>query len=102
MLTPDTVDRIAALARLDLTDAERLLFAGQLGAILDYVDQLAAVDLDDPGDANAGASAESDPSSLVLRPDIPHPSLPRDLALANAPKVVDGQIWVPAFLGEGE
>lgn len=115
------IDRIAALARLDLTDDERRLLAGQLGAILGYVDQLQALDLGDddgPGGGDDGAAdpfirgdgsldatavplpGGPGPDRLALRPDVPGPSLPRDVALAGAPDVVDGYVRVPRVLGE--
>jgi aspartyl-tRNA(Asn)/glutamyl-tRNA(Gln) amidotransferase subunit C len=116
MIDLATVNRMAELARLDLTDAERTLLATQLAAILDYVNQLESVDTIG-SDAAAGANTGSDaavgthaegegslggpsgpPRSLILRADVPTPSLPRDLALANAPVVEAGQIRVPGFL----
>ncbi len=110
MLTPDAVDRIAVLARLQLTDDERRLLAGQLAAILDYVDQLAAADPGGEGDAEGDGLPAGDrdaapdpdgpgPDRLTLRPDVPGPSLPRDVALANAPDAVDGYLRVPQVLG---
>ena len=103
MLNAGTVNRIAELARLDLTDAERSLLATQLTAIVDYVDQLRQVDSpesDVDGAAAAGLPVRPVPQSLTLRPDIPTPSLPRDVALARAPAVEAGQIRVPRFLPE--
>src|SRR5215510_16196873 len=44
VLSPADVDRIAALARLELTDDERARFATQLTAILAYADQVQQVD----------------------------------------------------------
>ena len=43
-LSISEVERIAKLARIELTEEEKKKFAGQLSAILDYVDQLKEVD----------------------------------------------------------
>lgn len=120
-IDPAVIDHIAALARLALTDDERRLLADQLGAILSYVDQLQALDLGDdaaagredepvPGQAPGGDSSLAGaadvlpggpgPDRLALRPDVPSPSLPRAVALAGAPGVVDGYVRVPPVLGE--
>lgn len=42
--TKADVDRLAKLARIELTDEERDRFSRQLSAILDYVSQIAEVD----------------------------------------------------------
>jgi len=78
-LTPDGVRRIAALARLDLTDAELDLFARQLTSILEYADSLQAVDTAGvaPFDIRIGDG--------VWRDDTPVTSLSREDALRNAP-----------------
>ena len=41
------IDYVANLARIELTDKERELFASQLGGILDYFEQLNKVDVSD-------------------------------------------------------
>jgi aspartyl-tRNA(Asn)/glutamyl-tRNA(Gln) amidotransferase subunit C len=40
--------------------------------------------------------------SNALRPDEPEPSLPREVALANAPAVADGGFLVPSPQAGGE
>ncbi len=101
MLDPATIHRIAELARIELTDAERSLLATQLTTIIDYIDQLQGVDVTALADEDAAAlPSRPIPSPLVLRADTPAASLPRNLALANAPRVEAGQVWVPGFLPE--
>lgn len=46
-LTAQKIEEIAKLARLDLTESEKTLYADQLSAVLDYVEQLNEVDTDD-------------------------------------------------------
>jgi aspartyl-tRNA(Asn)/glutamyl-tRNA(Gln) amidotransferase subunit C len=53
-ITPEDVRRVAELARLGLSAEEVRRFAGELGAILDYVAKLAELDVSDvPPTANA-------------------------------------------------
>lgn len=44
MITKDTVEHIAKLARLNLSEEEKTLYTEQLGKILGYFDELAALD----------------------------------------------------------
>ena len=94
MLSPADVERIATLARLELTDEERTRFAAQLSGILGYADQVQQAD-------TAGVSA--DPTIVPLprlRDDRLRPSLDRDEVLAAAPSSEDGRFRVPPMLGE--
>ncbi len=45
-LTPQQVEDIAKLARLELTSKEKKMYAEQLSVVLDYVDMLNEVDTD--------------------------------------------------------
>ena len=45
-LSPDEVRKVAELARLELSEAELATMARQLSAIVDYVNQLQAVNTD--------------------------------------------------------
>ena len=78
-LTPGDVRRLAALARLELSEAETLSFTQQLGDILEFARQV-----QDAGTVPAGAGAALPPSP-PLRDDEVRPSLARETALANAP-----------------
>jgi aspartyl-tRNA(Asn)/glutamyl-tRNA(Gln) amidotransferase subunit C len=95
ILTRADVERIAALARLELTDDEATLFAAQLTGILGYADQIQQVD------TASVAAAPAPPAATVLREDEPVPSLPRDLLLGQAPAadVAAGLFKVPRVLG---
>jgi len=82
-LTIDQVRRVAALARLKLSEEEERLFAGQLSAILDHVRDLESLDLAGvPPMTHALAGGEA----VVLRPDTLVPGLSPEEALANAPE----------------
>lgn len=85
---------VAALARLRLSPDEEALFQQQLGNILGYVEQLSTIDT---------STVPSDPidphlPTNVLRTDEVRPSLPRDAALANAPKQADHLILMPKIV----
>ncbi len=85
------IRRIAALARLELTDDEVPRLQGQVEQILHYVEQLGKLDLDgiEPT-AHAGELFD------VLREDgTEGPGLSREEALANAPLVAQDQFRLP-------
>ena len=90
MISKDEVRHVANLARLGLTDTEVEKMSGQLGAILDSIDQIGELDLEDvPPTANALNLTN------VLRPDEPHKCLSTDEALSTAPDAVDDLFSVP-------
>ena len=77
--TRTDVERVAHLARLELTDDEKDLFARQLAGILAYAEQIQRVATDGiPPTSHAGEAA-------MMRDDEVRPSLPRDASLAAAP-----------------
>jgi len=88
-----TVEHIAELAKLALTDDEITLYAGQLSDILDYAEMLQALDTE-----SISPMASVLPLTNVLRPDVAQPSLPREVALANAADSAEGQFRVEAVL----
>jgi aspartyl-tRNA(Asn)/glutamyl-tRNA(Gln) amidotransferase subunit C len=92
-LTADEVRWVAHLARLELSDTELADLTHQLGAILDYVQQLQQVNT-----AGVEPMAHPLPIQNVFRADEPRPSLPVGAALANAPQRQDDFYRVPAVL----
>lgn len=94
LLTIAEVERIAALARLELTDEEKQLFARQLADILTYVEQIRKVDTTDVAPTSHVLAHRSE-----LREDIVRESLPRSSALANAPLAGEGLFKVPRVIG---
>jgi aspartyl-tRNA(Asn)/glutamyl-tRNA(Gln) amidotransferase subunit C len=75
-----SVENVAKLARLALTEAEVERFTGQLSAILDAVAKLETVDT-----SGIGPTASILPLQDVLRDDVRRPGLKTEEALANAP-----------------
>jgi aspartyl-tRNA(Asn)/glutamyl-tRNA(Gln) amidotransferase subunit C len=102
-LTTDNVRKIATLARLRLSPEEETLFAGQLGAIVDYIDQLQQYA---PGDAAAASLPLGEPTHEALEAleaaDEIRPCLPREQFLANAPAFLDGFLLVPEIKGSDD
>ncbi|OFW16091.1 MAG: hypothetical protein A3F70_10330 [Acidobacteria bacterium RIFCSPLOWO2_12_FULL_67_14] len=95
-LTTSDVERIAALAHLELTADEKALFARQLAGILAYAQQIQALDTSGvPATAHVHAGAHPE------REDEPRPCLPRDEALGNAPDAAPeaGLFRVPRVIG---
>ena len=81
------------LARLELTADEESTFGRQLGQILEYVEQLQAVDT-----SGLEPTSHSVPLVNVMRVDEARPGLPREDLLANAPLAEGGMFRVPKIL----
>ena len=94
-ITRDDVAHVARLARLSVADHELDMFTGQLAAILEHADDVAALDL-----ADVEPTSHPYPLVNVLRPDVVGPTLSNADALAAAPQGEDGRFRVPTILGE--
>ncbi len=94
-LSHDEVRRIAELAKLDLTDAEVSLYAGQLSNILQYFERLQELDT-----SQIEPTASVLPLKNVLRPDTAGQPLTPEDAVLNAPDAYDNQFRVSAVLGD--
>jgi aspartyl-tRNA(Asn)/glutamyl-tRNA(Gln) amidotransferase subunit C len=95
-LSRDQVEAVAALANLDLDDAEIETFRRQLSDILHYAGELQRIDTTGvPPTASVSARETAD------RPDAVSPSLSRQDALANAPEGTPevGLFKVPRVIG---
>lgn len=92
MIDRNEVLRIAALAQLEFDEAAAEQMARDLSQILDYVDQIAAVDV-----SSVGAAAPEEP--LPLRDDVVSPSLPAETVAGNAPEFARGHFIVPKVIG---
>ncbi len=94
-LSKDEVEKVARLARLEITEAEKEAFSGQLSSILTYVEQLRALDTD-----GVEPTATVLEQTNVFREDEVQPCLPVEQALANAPEQGEGFFKVPRILEE--
>ncbi|MFC5530843.1 Asp-tRNA(Asn)/Glu-tRNA(Gln) amidotransferase subunit GatC [Cohnella yongneupensis] len=87
------VEHVANLARLELSDADKEQFAGQLNAILKYAEKLNELNTDD-----IEPTSHVLPLANVMREDEVKPSLTIEKAMLNAPEEEDDQFKVPAVL----
>lgn len=92
-LSRQDVEKIAALARLDLTEAEKALYQEQLSAVLAYAERLSELEIDD-----VPPTASAVPMTNVLREDEIEPSMPLADTLYNAPEAEQDQFKIqPVF-----
>ncbi|MBI2932679.1 MAG: Asp-tRNA(Asn)/Glu-tRNA(Gln) amidotransferase subunit GatC [Planctomycetes bacterium] len=89
----DTVRKVALLGRLDLDESSLERFQAQLGAILDYIDQLKKLDV-----AGVEPLAHAGDFANVFREDAPRPSLSTEEALRNAPESTGPFFVVPKII----
>jgi aspartyl-tRNA(Asn)/glutamyl-tRNA(Gln) amidotransferase subunit C len=85
---------LAALAHLELSEAEAAIFGAQLETILGYLRRLQAVDVDEVPEYLSNPP-EAKHSRAGLREDEAGPSFDADRALAAAPALRERLIAVP-------
>jgi len=94
-ITREDVENVARLARLAVTDEEKLVFGRQLNAILEYMEKLGALNVEgiEPLDHVL-------PLRNVMREDIAVPGSGSGTFLAAAPASRDGFFLVPPVLSD--
>jgi aspartyl-tRNA(Asn)/glutamyl-tRNA(Gln) amidotransferase subunit C len=92
-VTVETVDHVARLAHLSLTDEERKTFARQLDEILAYAESIQSLD------TSAVPPMSHAFTSATLREDAPAQGVPRQAVLESAPDPAEGLFRVPRVLG---
>jgi aspartyl-tRNA(Asn)/glutamyl-tRNA(Gln) amidotransferase subunit C len=83
MLDRAQVLHVARLARLELTDEEVQRMAGELSHVLDHIEKIRELDL-----SGVEPTTHVIDVAGVVRADVVEPSLPVEVALANAPEPV--------------
>ena len=96
-ITPEEVRATAELARLALDDAEVARMAGELDAILGYMDAIAALDV-----SGVEPTTHAVPLDLPLRQDVVGPQLSVEEALADAPRRDGAFFEVPKIIEGAE
>jgi aspartyl-tRNA(Asn)/glutamyl-tRNA(Gln) amidotransferase subunit C len=91
MIDREQVLHVARLARLRLGDAEVERMTGELSSVLDHIEKIGELELADVEPTSHVVGLEN-----VLRPDEPRPSLPREVALAEAPDSDGAGFRVPS------
>jgi aspartyl-tRNA(Asn)/glutamyl-tRNA(Gln) amidotransferase subunit C len=87
----DEVLHVARLARLQLSEEEVQAMTSELSAVLDHVAKIGELNLDDVPPTSHVVEVTGG-----LRPDEPVASLPREVALAQAPAVSGDGFLVPS------
>ena len=88
-----SIEHLAQLARLSVSDNEKILFSAQIDSILGYMDKLNELDT-----GNVGPTSYVITLSNVVREDLPKDSLEREDALRNAPDRTDKFYRVPKII----
>jgi aspartyl-tRNA(Asn)/glutamyl-tRNA(Gln) amidotransferase subunit C len=94
-VTIKDVEHIAALARLEFSEAEKQKFTSQLNTILEYVDQLNKLNTD-----NVEPLAQMVDAVNIVRPDQVKPALDPEQVMRNAPSKTETFFKVPKVIGE--
>ncbi|MDH5641566.1 MAG: Asp-tRNA(Asn)/Glu-tRNA(Gln) amidotransferase subunit GatC [Nitrospira sp.] len=94
-ITREDVEKVALLARLQVTEDEKEIFAKQLSQVLTHVEQL-----------NRYETVGVEPTTTVrgqvnvFRDDVVRPSLSSEQSLANAPEREGDGFGVPKIIEE--
>ncbi len=87
------IQKVAKLARLQLSDEEKETFGNQLDQVLTYVEQLSRLDT-----TGIEATSHAIPMSNVFRNDESRPSCPREEVVGIAPEEEAGFFKVPKII----
>lgn len=90
MISIKDVEHVAKLARLELSEEEKEKFTKQLGAILEYAQQMNEIDT-----TGVEPMAHAIPVVNVMREDIPEYRQTKEELMANAPVKENGFFRVP-------
>ena len=96
MIDRETVKNVAKLARLGLSEEDIETFGSQLSVILENIKILQEADV-----SGVSPTAHASRLTSIMRQDLPRPSYPPQVLLANAPDQEDNSLKVNAVL-EGE
>lgn len=92
-ITRETIEHVANLARLNLTEQEKEKLTIEMANIISYVDKLNELDT-----SGISPTAHVIPIKNVFREDKVEKSYDRDKMLANAPSHEDGCFKVPKIV----
>ena len=90
MITIKEVEHVAKLARLELTEEEKVKFSKQLGDVLEYAQQMNEIDTQ-----GVEPMSHAIPIVNVMREDEVVHEIGREELMANAPLKEDGFFRVP-------
>lgn len=95
METQIDIDYVAKLARIELTDDEKITYSRQLGQILEYFERLSKIDV-----SGVKPSAHAHAIYNVMRDDVETPAMSVSDALMNAPASRENQVCVPKVVDD--
>jgi len=87
------IEKVARLARLELSEEEKHTFGNQLEQILTYMEQLNRIDT-----TGVEPTSHAIPLQNAFREDEARPSYPREEVLGIAPEEEDGHFKVPRII----
>ena len=87
------IEKVARLARLELSEEERVTFGAQLEQILSYMEQLNQLDT-----TGVEPTSHAIPIHNVFREDQNNASFPQEEVLTIAPDEEDGHFKVPRII----
>ncbi len=87
------IEKVARLARLELSEDEQKTFQGQLDQILAYMEQLNRLDT-----TGVEPTSHAIPVYNAFREDETKPSFPKEEVMAIAPDEEDGYFKVPRII----
>jgi aspartyl-tRNA(Asn)/glutamyl-tRNA(Gln) amidotransferase subunit C len=96
-ITESDIEKLAALAHLEITEAELHALTPQIASIVAYVEQLNELDTSRVEPAIGGLTPEGE-RTRADREDLSRPSLGQQLALDQAPDPSHGHFRVPKVL----
>jgi aspartyl-tRNA(Asn)/glutamyl-tRNA(Gln) amidotransferase subunit C len=94
------IEKIAALAHLEISGEELRTLGPQIASIVSYVEQLNELDTSSVEPATGGLTPEGERTEAA-REDRTRPSLGQALALEQAPEPSHGHFRVPKVLAGG-
>ncbi|HYR01834.1 MAG TPA: Asp-tRNA(Asn)/Glu-tRNA(Gln) amidotransferase subunit GatC [Syntrophobacteria bacterium] len=92
-ITPEEVEHVARLARLEVSPDEKEEFTRQMNRILQYVEKLNELDTTGVASTSHAIDLEN-----AFRDDAVEASLPRDSSLENAPESSGAEFVVPRII----
>ena len=93
--SPINIDYVSDLARIKLTDQEKMTYQSQLSAVLDYFEKLDRVTVE-----GVEPIAHAFPIINVWQDDDPEETFTPEEAIKNAPKKRSQQIVVPKVVDD--
>ncbi len=96
-ITEADVEKVAQLAHMEITADELKIFAPQMADIVDYVEQLNALNTSEIEPSLGGLTREGEATDSA-RDDAVAPSLGQQTALSEAPDPASGHFRVPKVL----